>query len=373
LNSEFVPFRFERYASTWENTVEYNLSVGGVSPLSLRELVDDPAALEELLSTRIGYPQSNGPSELRQKVASQYPGATEENVLITPGCSQANFIATLTLLKPGDEIAVMLPNYMQIWGIAQNFGFPSTSFYLKEELGWGIDPDEMRRAVTDRTRAISVVNPNNPTGHILTSAEMDAIIAAAERVGAWLLCDEVYIGSERVTEAITPSFWGRYDRVVITSSLSKACALPGLRLGWIVAPAEMIQAMWARQDYIAISTSMLSNKLALYALRPEVYPRLFERTRAYIRRGYASFEHWFLEHGDLFSLIPPQATAAAFVRYHLQVNSTELVDRLIQESTFVLPGDLFGIDRYLRISFGLPEDYLDEGLKRLDTVIRNFV
>jgi aspartate/methionine/tyrosine aminotransferase len=335
----------------------------------LRELVKDPAVLEELLSTPIGYPQSNGPLELRQKVAALYPGASEENVLITPGCSQANFIATITLLKPGDEIAVMLPNYMQVWGIAQNYGFPSTSFYLKEELGWSIDPDELKRAVSDRTRAISVVNPNNPTGHILTPAEMDAIIAAAGGVGAWLLCDEVYIGSERLTSEETPSFWGRYDRVVITSSLSKTCALPGLRLGWIIAPAGMIREMWARQDYVAISTSLLSNKLALYALSPEVYPRLLERTRAYIRGGYESLERWFLEHSDRFSLIPPQATATAFLRYHLPVNSTELVGQLIQESTFVLPGDLFGIDHFLRIGFGLPEDYLNEGLKRLNKVI----
>lgn len=373
MNKEFVPFKFERYASTWENIVDYNLSVGGVSALSLRELVDDPAALDEILATPIGYPQSNGPLELRQKVAALYPGASEENILITSGCSQANFIATLTLLEPGDEIAVMLPNYMQIWGIAQNFGFPSTSFYLKEELGWGIDLDEMNRLVTDRTRLISVVNPDNPTGHILTAAEMEAILAAADRTGAWLLCDEVYAGSERVTQEITPSFWGRYKRVAVTNSLSKACALPGLRLGWIVAPADTIREMWARQDYISISTGMLSDKLALYALSPHVYPRLLERTRAKIRTGYEGFEQWFLEQGDLYSLSPPQAGATAFVRYHLPVNSTDLVSRLIQESTFVLPGDLFGMDHFIRISFGMPEGILNEGLNRLNKVMRTLI
>ncbi len=370
MSREFVPFNFERFASAWENTVQYNLAVGGVHPLTLRELVEETSSLEDLLDTGIGYPQSNGPIELRQKVAALYPGASEENVLITSGCSQANFISVLALLKPGDEIAVMLPNYMQIWGIVQNFGSPFTTFYLKEALDWGLDLDELDRAVSKQTRAISVVNPNNPTGHVLSQDEMDAIVAAADRVGAWLLCDEVYAGTERLAGEASHSFWGRYDRVAVTNSMSKAYALPGLRLGWIVAPAATIREMWAWQDYISISTSMLSNKLALFTLSPHVRRQLLERTRDFIRRGYDNFIGWYQEHGDLFDLVPPQAGATAFVRYHLPINSTELVKRLIHESTFVLPGDLFGVDNFIRISFGIPAETLMEGLNRLDKVLR---
>lgn len=369
MSHEFVQFELERLMSIWENRVDYNLSESGVHPLSIKELVEDPQFLDELLSTPLNYPQANGLVELRQRVASLYPGATPDNVLITTGCAQANFTSLLTIMAPGDEIVVMLPNYMQIWGVAQNFGYQVKTFSLKEELDWGIDIDELNAVVSSKTKLIAIVNPNNPTGHIMTTDEMDAVVTVAQRSGAWLLCDEVYAGAERVTEQVTPSFWGRYERVLATGGMSKAYGLPGLRIGWVIAPADTIEKIWAWQDYVTISTTMLANKLATYALSPQVRPRLLKRTREYIRNGYRNFELWRAKHTDLFSLVPPQAAAIAFVRYHLEVNSMELVKRLIQEQAFVLPGDVFGLDHFLRISYGLPADYLNEGLNRLYKVM----
>jgi aspartate/methionine/tyrosine aminotransferase len=369
MKQEFVPFGLERLMSVWENVVDYNLSESGVHPMTVRELVEDPAELEALLTTELNYAQANGIVELRERVAAMYPGATVDNVLITTGCAQANFCTLLAMMQPGDEMAFMMPNYLQIWGIAQNFEYPIRPFALKEELGWGLDFDELEQAVTGQTRLVSVVNPNNPSGHILTAEEMDAVVAAAGRAGAWLLADEVYAGAERLTDTITPSFWGRYDRVLAMGSMSKAYGLPGLRIGWVVAPEDAIQKIWAWQDYVTIGTTMLGNKLAAYALSPEVLPRIRKRTRDYIRNGYQNLERWLEEQGDLCELVPPQAAAIGFVRYHRAIGSSELVQRLIKAGAFVVPGDLFGLDHFLRISFGLPADYLNEGLKRLSQVL----
>jgi len=220
--STFQPFAMERMMSKWENVVDYNLSESGVHPITARELVDDPAVVEELLTTKLGYAQANGISELREQITSLYPGAGPDNVLVTVGCAEANFNALQTLLRPGEEIVVMLPNYMQIWGVAQNLGAKVRAFHLKEDLGWAPDLDELNDVITEQTKLIAVCNPNNPTGHILTEAEMEAIVAVAERVGAWLLADEVYSGAERLSNTQTPSFWGRYDKVLATNSLSKA-------------------------------------------------------------------------------------------------------------------------------------------------------
>jgi aspartate/methionine/tyrosine aminotransferase len=366
----FQPFVMERMMSKWENVVEYNLSESGVHPLSTRELVRDPAVLEEVLATPQHYPQANGIPELREKIAALYPGATPDNVLVTVGSIEANFIALQTVVAPGEEIAVMLPNYMQIWGAAQNLGIGVKTFHLREELGWAPDLDELNDVVSEKTGLIAVCNPDNPTGHILTEEDMEAIVAAAERVGAWLLADEVYSGAERLTDTQTPSFWGRYDKVLAVNSLSKAYGLPGLRLGWVVAPLETVQEIWARHDYIAISAPMLSHKLAAIALSPEVRPRLLQRTRDYIRRGYPILDAWLESHEATFSLVPPEAAAIAYVRYHLDVNSTELVERLTREkSVLIVPGDHFGMDHYLRISFGLSEEYVREGLDRIHELI----
>ncbi len=369
--TRFQPFELERMLSKYENTVEYNLSESGAHPLSLRELLAHDASLfEELLDTEFHYPQTNGILELRENIAALYPGATPDNVLVTVGAAEANYISVQTVVAPGDEVAVMLPNYMQVWGTARNLGAVIKDFHLKESRGWALDVGELNEAVSGETRLVAVCNPNNPTGHILSQADMDAVVDAASRAGAWLLADEVYGGAERLTDAQTPSFWGRYDKVLAVGSLSKAYALPGLRIGWVVAPEEMVDELWARHEYTTIDASMLSNKLAALALSPQVRPRIIQRVRDYVRRGFSTLEEWLDSHGEIFSVVAPQAAGVAFVRYDLDVNSTELVLRLIHEkSVFIIPGDCFGMDRFVRISFGLPEDYLETALNRIHELI----
>ena len=368
--SKFQPFVMERMMSKWENQVDYNLSESGVHPATVRDLVPDPAQVDQLLSTEFVYSQANGIPELRERIAALYPGATPENVLVTVGCIEANFISLQTLLAPGDEIAVMAPNYLQVWGAAQNLGMVVRTFDLASEQGWALDVDSLARAVTDRTKLVAVCNPNNPTGHIMSSGEMDAVVAAADRVGAWLLADEVYSGAERLTDEETPSFWGRYDKLFANNSVSKAYGLPGLRVGWIVGPPAEVDKAWARHEYTTISVATLSNQLAAIALSPEVRPKLLQRTRDYIRRGYPIFEEWLRSHGDLLSIVPPGAAAIAFPRYALDVNSTTFVERLIKEkNALVAPGDHFNVDQHLRISFGLPADYLRGGLERIHQLL----
>ncbi|MFC1583348.1 aminotransferase class I/II-fold pyridoxal phosphate-dependent enzyme, partial [Candidatus Neomarinimicrobiota bacterium] len=174
----------------------------------------------------------------------------------------------------------------------------------------------------------------------------------------------------RLTEIETPSFYGRYDKVLATGSLSKAYGLPGLRIGWVAGPEECLDDILARHEYVTISASMLANHLAALALSPEVRPSLVQRARDYIRKGYVVLEEWMESHGDTFSLTPPQAAAIAFVRYNLDINSTVLSERLCNEkSVYIVPGDHFGIDHHMRISYGLPHDYLVPALDRIHDLI----
>ena len=363
---KFQPFVMERMMSKWENQVDYNLSESGVHPATVRDLVPDPGQVDDLLSTEFVYSQANGVPELRERIAALYPGATPDNVLVTVGCIEANLISLQTLLEPGDEMAVMTPNYLQVWGSAKNLGAEVRTFDLDPDRGWALDVDSLNRAVTDKTKLVAVCNPNNPTGRIMSSPEMDAVVAAADRVGAWILADEVYSGAERLTDEQTPSFWGRYDKLFANNSLSKAYGLPGLRVGWIVGPPDKVDEAWARHEYTTISAATLSHNLAVTALSPDVRPKLLERTRGYIRRGYPIFEEWMAAHGDLFSIVPPAAAAIAFPRYRIDVNSTTFVERLFKEKkALVAPGDHFNVDKHLRISFGLPADYLRGGLERI--------
>ena len=367
----FEPFVMERMMSKFENFVDFNLSESGVHPLTLGELMALAGrSVSELGDMLINYPQANGTIELRQTIAGLYRGAGPDNVLVTTGAAEANYLTIHTLLEPGDEAAIMTPNYMQVWGIAKNRDVKVTPFLLVEDRGWALDVDSLKRAVTPRTKLIAVCNPNNPTGRIMTPAEMDAVVAEAARVGAWVLADEVYGGAERESDQQTPSFYGRYDKVIAIGSMSKAYGLPGLRTGWAVGPAATLDEMWARREYITITTTMMSDKLTALALSPDVRPKVLARTRKFIRDGYPVLTKWAAEHGNMFSVFPSQAAAIAFVRYSLPVNSTELVERLRKEkSVLIVPGDHFGLDHHLRISFGLEHDYLRGGLDRIHQLV----
>lgn len=368
---DFQPFIQERVMSNFEQDIDYNLADSSVHPLLLRELLaGDTDFINTLMDTDLNYAHANGIPELRNNIAALYNGAKEDNILVTVGAIEANYLTIRTLLSPEDEIVIMRPNYMQIWGVAKNHNLNIRTFNLKEEYGWAPDIDELKEAVTPKTKLIAVCNPSNPTGYILSDDEMGAIVSAADSVGAWILADEVYSEAERITSVETKSFYGSYNKVIATGSLSKAYGLPGLRIGWAVGPVSTIDDIWARHEYIAISATMLSNKLAARALSPKVRPWIIQRSRDYIKQGYPVLQEWMNNHGDIFSLIPPAAAAIAFIRYHLDINSTELTERLIKEkSVLIVPGDYFGLDKFLRVSFGLPHDYLTSGLDRIHQLI----
>lgn len=356
--------------STWENLVDYNLSESGVHPMTLEELFrGEDVSPDFLLKSELGYGQSNGTIELRDQIAAYYPGATRDHILVTNGTSEANYITIWHLVDKGDEIALQLPNYMQIWGIARGFSGEVRPFHLREETGWRPDLDELRKAVGPKTKLIAVCNPNNPTGAILDESEMNEIASIASKHGAWLLCDEVYSGAERTRDR-TPSFWGRYDRVIVTNGLSKAFGLPGIRIGYIVAPPELIATFWSYHDYTTIGPSYLSDRVARLALRPQTREKIRTRTRDILQSNYPVLVDWIKAHKEHFSYVEPQAGAIAYLRYSLDINSTVLVEKLLHEkSTLIVPGDHFGMDHYLRIGYGAPSDYLRAGLDRIHATL----
>src|ERR1700723_2363465 len=178
------PFDLERWQSVWENKVELNISESGVHPLTTSELVPDAEQLKEILDVQQLYPQTNGSEELRTRIAELHPGATMENVLVTSGGSEANYVSTWGLIEPGDEVVFMMPNYMQIAGLARGFGATVKPLWLRESLDWGRELDDLRRLVTAKTKIIAICNPSNPTGAGLREDMRAAILASREKVGA---------------------------------------------------------------------------------------------------------------------------------------------------------------------------------------------
>jgi len=364
------PFALERLQSTYENQVEFNLSESGVHPLRLGELVHDTAAREALLGEALRYTQTNGTPALRAQIASLYAGATDGHILVTNGGSEANFVTAWNLVEPGDEVVMMVPNYMQLWGLARSFGATVIDWPLVNDgARWRIDIDALERAVSARTKLIIICNPNNPTGARFEASDLDRIAAVAARHGTWVLADEIYRGAE-LDGRDTATMWGCYDRVIVTGGLSKAYGLPGLRIGWAVAPPALAASLWAYRDYTTIGPGALSDGLARRTLEPARRAAILSRTRGILNQNFPIVARWLDGHDGLFTYVPPDAGAIVYARYHHPINSTELVTRLRQEqSVLVVPGDHFGMDGYLRLGFGEEPAHLRAALERVGTML----
>ena len=370
---QIEPFVMERMQSTWENQVELNLSESGVHPMRLEELVADEGDRRALLRQSLGYPQTNGTVVLRETIAAMYPGATRNHVEVTNGGAEANFVCSWHLVEPGDEVVVMVPNYMQVWGLARAFAGAAQvrEWPLRQtnDRRWDVDLDMLEHLVTPRTKVLFICNPNNPTGARLTDRQLDDICRIAGRHGTWVLSDEIYRGAE-LDGRDTPSVWGRYERAIVTAGLSKAYGLPGLRIGWLVAPSALTEALWGYHDYTTIAPGIINDRLAALALQPARRAQILERTRGILRANLPLIRKWLDDRGATFSYAPPEAGAIVFVHYQHDVNSTDLTTELRQRyGTLIVPGDQFGLDRFLRIGYGAEEHVLREGLRRLELAL----
>lgn len=349
--------------------MEYNLSESGVHPLRLSEILTDPSDLSD---QSLGYTQTNGTKELRKMIAATYSNADQDNILVTNGSSEANFAVMWSFLERGAEVAVMLPNYMQIWGLAKTFQAKLRPFWMRESKGtWVPDLESLKKTVNRKTKLIAVCNPNNPTGAIMRDEQVEEICRIAKKAGAWILSDEVYHGAE-LDGGSTPSFWNRYEKVIVTNGLSKAYGLPGLRVGWVAAPSELVAKLWSYHDYTTICPSALSDYLARRVFAGHLRTKILARTRQILQENLPVVKNWVEGHQRCLSFIPPKAGAIALVKYSLKIGSSDLAERLVKEkSTLIVPGDQFLIGRYMRIGYGSTGEYLKQGLNRVSDFINS--
>ena len=222
----------------------------------------------------------------------------------------------------------------------------------------------MQRLVTPKTRLIVVNTPHNPTGAMLSAADLEQVYALAESVGAWVLCDEAYRWLELPDGApLPPPIRDLGPRGISVGTFSKPFGLPGLRIGWIAAPAEVTAACWAMRDYITLSPGKLNDALATLAFRNR--ERIIARTRAIVAENLQTATRWFAEQAEIVSWSPPRAGLLALLRYRLDIPSRELADRLAGEySVMLAPGEAFGFEYHLRIGIGQDPAIFAAGLAR---------
>jgi aspartate/methionine/tyrosine aminotransferase len=365
-------FGVEIWMNAYENLCELNLAETCVQSLTVAELLNlagkTNVILEELLPLKLTYGAIEGSERLRNLVAGLYEKQTNENVTITHGAIGANALVHETLVEPGDRVISVLPTYQQHYSIPESYGADVQILKLRPEHGFLPDLDELRRLATPGTRLIAINNPNNPTGSLMDRAFLEQVAGIARECGAWILCDEVYRGTDQEGDGLTASIADLYAKGISTGSMSKSYSLAGLRLGWIVAPKELIQAVSIHRDYNTISVGMLDDHFASIAL--ENRDKILSRSKAITRTNLAILSDW-VDAEKLISWVKPQSGTTALLKYDLPIASREFCVRLLEKTGVMLtPGSAMDMEGWLRIGYANGEPVLREGLSRMSRFLR---
>jgi aspartate/methionine/tyrosine aminotransferase len=370
-------FALERWMSRWEMEVEYDIAESGVYPLTTRDVINllppegRAKALDALLDLRQGYTEARGTRALRETLASVYEQTTADNILVTTGAIEANYLLFNSLLDAGDHVVAVYPAYQQLYAVAEAIGCEVSRWELRPENGFKYDLHDLERLVRPETKMIVVNSPHNPTGAILSPDELDTVHVLAGSVGAWLLSDEAYRWLDLPGQPpMAPPIRNRGEHGISVGTMSKPFGLPGLRIGWIAAQEEVVAACWGSRDYISLSPARLSDALAMIAIQHR--DAIIIRNQAIAAENLVTAAEWFAEHADLVSWTPPRAGLLALLKYNLDIPSPELSDRLAGEySVMLAPGSAFGFEGYLRIGIGQRPDLFREGLYRTAACLRD--
>ncbi|MEI7743549.1 MAG: aminotransferase class I/II-fold pyridoxal phosphate-dependent enzyme [Chloroflexota bacterium] len=362
-------FGVEIWMNRWEDHCRFNLAETCVDSVTIDELLslagsDRAALVAELGPMRLGYGAIEGTGRLRTAIAALYETRTADQIIVTHGAIGANHLAYTAMVEPGDVVVSVVPTYQQHTSIPESLGGEVRTLLLREDAGWLPDLDELR-GLARGAKLISLVNPNNPTGSLLDGAAVDAIAAIARAEGAWILADEVYRGLDQDGEGTSPSFADRYERTIGVGGMSKAFSLAGVRLGWITAPAEVLEAVTRHRDYSVISVGMVDDLLAAIAL--EAAPAMLARNRAIVRGNLALLDAWVAEEPRV-SYVRPRSGTTALLRIDAPgLDAEAFCSRLLDETGVLLvPGSAFDLAGVAaRIGYANDPGVLVAGLEQM--------
>lgn len=360
------PFGVEIWMNDWETRCDWNLAETCVESLTIQQLLSlagkNAADLSALLPMPMTYGEIAGSARLRKAIAALYERQSEDSVIVTHGTIGANMLVHKALVEAGDRVIAVVPTYQQHYSIPESLGADVQPLALQERDGWLPDLDRLRDLAVPGTKLIALTNPNNPTGALIPRPMLEEIADIARGVGAWVLCDEVYRGTDQQGEGRTASMADLYEKGISTAGMSKAFSLAGLRLGWVAGPRELLEQVSIHRDYDTISVGRIDDHFAALAL--ENADRVLGRAQRITRENLQILSDW-IDSQPLLSWVPPRSGTTAFVRIDAPVTSREFcIDLLQATGVMFTPGSALGVEGYVRIGFAGNTEVLREGLRR---------
>lgn len=338
--------------------VEHDLAGSNLLGCAIDDL---PGASQEVELNGLnpeGYPP------LVEAIARQYD-VDASRVATAAGATGANFLAFAALVRPGDEVVVERPAYDPIIGALEMLGARIRRFDRLFDDGWRVDPDRVRNAVTEATRAIILTSPHNPSGAVATVEALEEIGRAAAAIGAHVVVDEVYLDAVYTNRPVPAVTLG--DVFVSTNSLTKAYGLSGLRAGWVLGSRDVAERVRRVRDVVDVSGAFPADRLAVLAF--QYLEKLEARARSIIEPNLERFTRFVDARPDL-EWVPPQGGTVAFPRIVGATDTRALAERLLREhGTAIVPGAFFEAPAHMRIAFGCSARTLDAGLEALGRVL----
>ncbi len=341
-----MPIEKESPEETGYSTILYNLAESSVTDLQFHELN------LSLNTLKLEYIAHRGHTTLRKLIAADASLIKEEQVLLTNGAAGALFIINSSLLAATDHLVVVKPNYATNIEVPVTIGCAISYIDLSFEESWRVNIKAIEAAIQPNTKMISITTPHNPTGMLMTDAELDAIIKIAEKKNIWLLVDETY--RDACFKTPYPVMASKSNKIISVSSLSKAFGLPGLRIGWIITlDEELLERFLAAKEMIYISNSALDEEVAYQFYRQKATFAAVINERA--MQNFNLLCEWLQKEKRLEAVLP-EGGVVCFSRFkkNIQIDTEKFYSLLMQKyKTMVGPGHWFAMpDIYMRIGFG---------------------
>lgn len=352
-----------------ETNVQFDIAESGILPLTTNDLLNfEPegeraAVRDRLLALPLGYSEARGTEALRSALAATYARGDADHILVTTGAIEANFLLFNVLLNAGDHVIAPYPAYQQLYSVPRAIGCDVSLWHVGPDTGNRYDIDALERMITPKTKVIVVNTPHNPTGAMMPPADAKRVYEIAETIGATVIGDEAYRWLDVPHgDPFAPPMFDLGESGVSVGTLSKPFGLPGLRIGWIAGPPDLMRQCWGFRDYVSLSPGKLNDALAQLALKHR--DRIVTRNRQIIQENLAAAAQWIGERAEFLSWTPPRGGLLALLKYDLPIASLELADLLALEySVMLAPGSAFGYEHHLRMGIGQRPDIFAKGLE----------
>lgn len=366
-------FKVEDWFNEYEKLAKYDMADTCVESLSLNDLFDITGGKETHLSNimdrKLNYGDIQGSERLHNAIRSFYN--TTMPVTITHGAIGANNLVMKSIIEKGDKVVSVIPTYQQHYSIPKSLGADVKLVFLKEENNWLPDIEELKKVIGNDTKLICMNNPNNPTGSVMPETMLKEIVKLAEINNSYILCDEVYRGLEHNGE-ISKSIVELYEKGISTGSMSKVFSLAGLRLGWIIAPEEIMEKVIIHREYDTISVSALDDYFATLAL--ENRDKIIKRNLTKILEGKKIMSDRIKSEPHI-SWVEPKGGTTCLIKYdlpgNLPQNSVELCKKLLNDTgVLFLPASTLEMEGYLRAGYCSDVSKLKNGLELFSQWLR---